>query len=111
MKTYRNMTCEARVEPHLKGRIADLTKLLKAERDGEDDEENGNLSEYGLCFDYVAPETFSDQSIRTLIPRYGIPLERRGRVMRPAACSAFHGLNQGRIPFSSSVTICPVILS
>ena len=37
-------------------------------------------------------------SMMTLMPRYGMPLARRGRVMRPAACSAFHGLCQGRTP-------------
>ena len=29
----------------------------------------------------------------------------KGRVMRPAECSTFHGLNQGRTPFSKSLTI------
>ena len=61
VKTYRNMTCEARVQPHLDGRVADLKKLFEAERNGENEGDNGNLSEYGLCFDYVAPGTFSDQ--------------------------------------------------
>ena len=53
----------------------------------------------------------SDHSINTLIPRYGIPLDRRGRVMRPAACSAFHGLSQGLTPCSREATICAVTRS
>jgi hypothetical protein len=61
VKTHRNMTCKARVKPHFDERLADLKKLLEAERNGEEDTDNGNLSEYGLCFDYVTPETFRDQ--------------------------------------------------
>src|SRR5216683_1674000 len=46
---------------------------------------------------------------RTLIPLYGFPLWRSGRVIRPAACSAFHGLTQGLTPFSKWLTIWLVI--
>jgi len=35
----------------------------------------------------------SAHSIKTLMPLYGTPLKRSGRVIRPAACSTFHGLN------------------
>jgi hypothetical protein len=61
MKSDRNMTCKARVKPHLKERLADLKKLWEAERSGAEGRDDGTLSEYGLCFDYVASETFSDQ--------------------------------------------------
>ena len=36
---------------------------------------------------------------------------RSGRVMRPAACSAFQGFSQGRTPCSRSATIFAVIRS
>ncbi len=34
------------------------------------------------------------------MPLYGVPSWRSGRVIRPAACSAFQGLSHGRCPFS-----------
>ncbi|MDD5095430.1 MAG: hypothetical protein PHV74_13785 [Dehalococcoidia bacterium] len=55
-------TCESRVEAHLESRIADLRRLWKAYCNGQEtDEELGSIHEYGLCFDYVATGTFSDQ--------------------------------------------------
>src|SRR5208337_3644344 len=39
----------------------------------------------------------------------GWPLKRRGRVIRPAACSAFHGRVHGRTPFSRYSIICAVM--
>jgi hypothetical protein len=41
----------------------------------------------------------ADHSSRTLMPWYGMPFPRKGRVMRPAACSAFQRFIQGRTPF------------
>jgi hypothetical protein len=35
----------------------------------------------------------------------GTPLPRKGRVMRPALCSAFHGWCQGRTPCSNAATM------
>ena len=59
MKTYRTMTCEARIDPHLEERMEDLRRLWQASCDGK--EEGESLCEYGLCFDYVEPNTFADQ--------------------------------------------------
>lgn len=56
-------TCKDRVADHLRGRIADLTKLWKNYQEGiEDDPNIGNFNEYGLSFDYVARDTFTDQT-------------------------------------------------
>ena len=55
--------CKDRVRRNLEGRIKDLKYLWELYRvDTEThDEELGHIYEYGLCFDYVAPGTFSDQ--------------------------------------------------
>ena len=56
-------TCQDRVQRNLEGRVKDLKTLW--ELYGEDpeahNEDLGNMYEYGLCFDYVAPMTFDDQ--------------------------------------------------
>ena len=55
-------TCEQRVTGELAGRIEDLQELWRAYCEGEEEVEDlGNLCDYGLCFDYVAPGTFEDQ--------------------------------------------------
>lgn len=65
-------TCAERVTDELKGRIADLTRLWSAYQAGESDEPTtaehiathedlGEFHDYGLAFDYVAPDTFNDQ--------------------------------------------------
>ena len=56
-------TCKERVREHLQGRIADLIKLWNIYQVDPEayDEELGNLNEYGLCLDYVAPYTFKNQ--------------------------------------------------
>jgi len=56
-------SCEDRVQSHLRERIEDIRKLWKMYQRDTDayDEDLGNLNEYGLCFDYVAKGTFSDQ--------------------------------------------------
>ncbi|MCC6946412.1 MAG: hypothetical protein IT539_01460 [Bradyrhizobiaceae bacterium] len=58
--TQRKDTCEHRIDTQLADRIEDLRKAWDAycngtEADGE------ALHEYGLSFDYVAPQTFDDQ--------------------------------------------------
>lgn len=59
-----NQKCENRIDNELKERLCDLRKLWAAEtaavEDGDPD--IGRLSDYGLCFDFVAPETFDDQT-------------------------------------------------
>ncbi len=56
-------TCKARVAVHLRGRIQDIRKLWKLEQEGNEqsDPDLGTFNEYGLCVDYVAPGTFTDQ--------------------------------------------------
>jgi hypothetical protein len=61
-------TCKDRVKPHLKGRVHDLELLFRAYQQGQEEsvvdkngDELGVFNEYGLCFDYVAPGTFSNQ--------------------------------------------------
>jgi hypothetical protein len=50
-------TCKTRLSENLKGRIEDLKTLWASYCKGEETtEELGSLCEYGLCFDYVAPE-------------------------------------------------------
>jgi len=56
--------CKERIGGHLKSRIEDLEKLWEAEKQGNEErvEDLGTFNEYGLCFDYVAPGTFSRQT-------------------------------------------------
>jgi hypothetical protein len=55
-------TCKERVAAHLTSRMDDLRQLIEADRNGEESVEDlGSLSEYGLCFGYVPPNTFKDQ--------------------------------------------------
>jgi hypothetical protein len=63
MNDTKQATCKERVAKHLKGRIEDIEKLWKMYHDDPEayDDELGNFSEYGLCFDYVAPRTFGGQ--------------------------------------------------
>lgn len=60
-KSLRNQPCKLRLAGRLKSRIADIDRLWTAYRSGDEDEEQGCLAEYDLCFDYVAPGTFTDQ--------------------------------------------------
>lgn len=56
--------CEDRIDAHLESRIEDLQKLydLYWEDADKHDEDLGNLYEYGLSLDFVAPETFEGQN-------------------------------------------------
>lgn len=73
-------TCKDRVKTHLKSRIHDLDLLFRAYQSGNEEsvkyessfinvagnketytEELGTFNEYGLSFDYVAPNTFNNQ--------------------------------------------------
>ena len=57
-------TCEARIADNLQSRLDDLRKLWTAYCDGDESRhanELGTFFEYGLCFDYVPPHTFSGQ--------------------------------------------------
>ena len=64
MNTQKQPSCEERIDKELQGAIEDLTKLWTAYLEGDEDrhsDELGNIFEYGLSFDYVAPDTFNDQ--------------------------------------------------
>jgi hypothetical protein len=58
----KETSCEARIEQHLEGRLDDINRLWNAFIAGKPDEELGSINEYALCFDYVAPGTFDDQT-------------------------------------------------
>lgn len=60
----KQKTCKERWAAHKDSRFADLRKLWKLyQEDCEaSDPDLGNLMEYGLSFDYVAPGTFDDQN-------------------------------------------------
>ncbi len=57
-------TCTERVHDEFNDRMADIRKLWHLYQKGNEtsDPELGTFEEYGLCFDYVAKGTFSDQS-------------------------------------------------
>lgn len=60
--TQRNEKCEQRVDAAMADRLADLRTLLDRYNSGKEcDGDLGRLAEYGLCFDYVEPGTFSGQ--------------------------------------------------
>ena len=50
-------TCENRIDEALQSRLDDLEKVMK----GLDQVELGRFEDYGLCFDFVEPDTFDDQ--------------------------------------------------
>jgi len=53
-------SCNSRIGQHLDGRIADLGRLWRNYRAGEEAEDE-TFSEYGLAFDFVAAHMFADQ--------------------------------------------------
>lgn len=57
-------TCQERVADELESRMEDLRQLWEAYcNDPESSVENlGTFDEYGLSFDYVAPQTFKNQT-------------------------------------------------
>ena len=59
-------TCEDRVSAGMESTLNDLRQLWEAYCDGDEDrysDDWGTISEYGLCFDYVAAGTFTDQKV------------------------------------------------
>ena len=56
-------SCESRIKGELASRLEDLSTLwaLYCEDCEASDDDLGNMYEYGLSFDYVAPETFDGQ--------------------------------------------------
>jgi hypothetical protein len=53
-------SCESRIDSELKERLTDLRRLWTDHCAGKESED-GTFSDYGLCFDYVPPDTFADQ--------------------------------------------------
>ena len=64
MSEQRQARCVDRVAPHWKSRKEDLDRLWAActqETEPDDETTDESIYEYGLSFDYVAPESFTDQ--------------------------------------------------
>jgi len=63
LKQSDTQTCQDIVQDRCNSRMADLETLYKLALEDYEayDDDLGNLSEYGLDFSYVAPETFTDQ--------------------------------------------------
>ena len=58
-----DLKCEDRIDSELESTIDTIRQLWEAECNGKEDgvEDLGTLNDYGLCFDYVGPDTFGDQ--------------------------------------------------
>jgi hypothetical protein len=54
-------SCKDRIESHLQNRLDDIRQLWNAYLNDIEDLDIGNIYEYGLAFDYVAPGTFNGQ--------------------------------------------------
>lgn len=65
METQKELKCKDKVREACKERFNDIMALYEAFCEGNDSgvEGLGNIFEYGLCFDYVAPETFPGQKV------------------------------------------------
>ena len=59
------LKCKDKVKDAFNRRFKAITRLYDLYCQGNDgsDEDLGRLNEYGLCFDYVKPFTFTDQPI------------------------------------------------
>ena len=57
------MTCKDKVQEASDNRLEDIKTLFDLYRQDSEayDDDLGRFDEYGLCFDYVAPNTFNDQ--------------------------------------------------
>lgn len=64
-ETTKELKCKDKVKAAFKSRYQDIISLYKAYLDGNEDgiEDLGNIFEYGLSFDYVAPNTFRGQRV------------------------------------------------
>jgi hypothetical protein len=57
-------TCEQRIDSEFQSRMEDIDKLWTAYTEGDEErhaDDLGTFWEYGLGFDYVAPDTFQEQ--------------------------------------------------
>jgi len=57
----KELKCSDKVEARFESEMQDLRAIMRAENSGRENKELGSLNEHGICFDYVAPNTFSDQ--------------------------------------------------
>ena len=58
----KQATCEERVKKNLDDQLDNLRKLWDLYCEGEEsDPDLGTFDEYGLWFDYIAPDTYDDQ--------------------------------------------------
>ena len=57
-----DLKCKDRINAHYEGRMEDIRKLAEDEFNQTEvyADELGSFNEYGLCFDYVEPYSFSD---------------------------------------------------
>jgi hypothetical protein len=54
--------CKQRWAREKDGRMRDIRRLLRAYQEGDEEVPDlGSFHDYGLAFDYVAPDTFNDQ--------------------------------------------------
>ena len=61
--TVSELKCADRINGHLLDRLDDLLRLWAAYQNGDEEVEDlGSFCEYGLSFNYVAPDTFTDQN-------------------------------------------------
>ena len=63
-KTDKDPSCKARWKSHKDSRVSalrDMFERMSSDNDARREEAMQDFSEYGLSFDYVAPETFNDQ--------------------------------------------------
>lgn len=63
-QTERDLKCEDRVEERMASRLSALREIWARCGSDDDDERDSaqeEFSNYGLSFDYVPPETFTDQ--------------------------------------------------
>ncbi len=70
-QSTRQPSCKARWASAKNGRLSDISRLWRAYTEGEDtayaqrvQRELGEIHEYGLAFDYVAPHTFGKNQRR-----------------------------------------------
>jgi len=60
----RGPSCEERIDADLESTLQDIRRIWDLQTEGQDpDEDLGRIEGYGLCFDYVEPETFRDQTV------------------------------------------------
>ena len=57
----KNKTCKERVSENLQDRAEDFKIFMSADDLEDVSEDLGSFYNYGLCFDFVEPNTFNDQ--------------------------------------------------